>query len=94
MNEVNALVWPNRLGVGVMDPASFASTADIAFKFGVINKRGIQGGISLGSGQEGSRRPEEAGHRRLRKEVEEVGRQADGRREVRRDGRERSACPF
>jgi NitT/TauT family transport system substrate-binding protein len=39
MNEVNALIWPNRLGVGVMDPASFANTTDIAFKFGVINKR-------------------------------------------------------
>jgi NitT/TauT family transport system substrate-binding protein len=38
MNEVNALVWPNRLGVGVMDPASFKNTADIAFKFGVIKK--------------------------------------------------------
>jgi NitT/TauT family transport system substrate-binding protein len=39
MNEVNALIWPNRLGVGVMDPASFNSTADIAVKFGVTKNK-------------------------------------------------------
>jgi NitT/TauT family transport system substrate-binding protein len=39
MNEVNALIWPNRLGVGVMDPASFKTTADIAFRFEVIKNR-------------------------------------------------------
>jgi NitT/TauT family transport system substrate-binding protein len=39
MNEVNALIWPNRLGVGVMDPASFRNTANIAFNFGVIKKK-------------------------------------------------------
>jgi NitT/TauT family transport system substrate-binding protein len=38
MNEVNALVWPNKLGVGVMDPAAFKNTANIAFKFKVIKK--------------------------------------------------------
>jgi NitT/TauT family transport system substrate-binding protein len=39
MNEVNALIWPNKLGVGVMDPASFKTTANIAFKFKVIKKK-------------------------------------------------------
>jgi NitT/TauT family transport system substrate-binding protein len=39
MNEVNALIWPNKLGVGVMDPASFKATADIAFRFKVIKKK-------------------------------------------------------
>jgi NitT/TauT family transport system substrate-binding protein len=38
MNEVNALIWPNKLGVGVMDPASFKSTAKIANTFKVIKK--------------------------------------------------------
>jgi NitT/TauT family transport system substrate-binding protein len=38
MNEVNALIWPNKLGIGVMDPASFRTTADIAYKFKVIKK--------------------------------------------------------
>ena len=38
MNEVSALIWPNRLGVGVMDPDSFRNTASIAYKFKVIKK--------------------------------------------------------
>ena len=38
MNEVNALIWPNRLGIGVMDPASYKQTAGIAYKFKVITK--------------------------------------------------------
>jgi NitT/TauT family transport system substrate-binding protein len=38
MNEVNALIWPNKLGIGVMDPASFKNTANIAYKFKVIKK--------------------------------------------------------
>jgi len=38
MNEINALIWPNKLGIGVMDPKAFNTTADIAHKFGVIAK--------------------------------------------------------
>jgi NitT/TauT family transport system substrate-binding protein len=38
MNEVNALIWPNRLGVGLMDPREYKRTTDIAFKFKVIKK--------------------------------------------------------
>jgi NitT/TauT family transport system substrate-binding protein len=38
MNEINALIWPNTLGIGVMDPAQFRNTALIAHKFGVIKK--------------------------------------------------------
>ena len=38
MNEINALIWPNKLGIGVMDPASYKQTANIAFKFKVIKK--------------------------------------------------------
>jgi NitT/TauT family transport system substrate-binding protein len=38
MNEINALMWPNKLGIGVMDPKAFKTTADIAYKFGVIAK--------------------------------------------------------
>jgi NitT/TauT family transport system substrate-binding protein len=38
MNEINALIWPNRLGIGVMDPAQFRNTANIAYKFKVIKK--------------------------------------------------------
>jgi NitT/TauT family transport system substrate-binding protein len=38
MNEVNALIWPNKLGVGVMDPAAFKQTAKIAYTYKVIKK--------------------------------------------------------
>ena len=36
MNEVNALIWPNKLGIGVMDPALFANTATISKTYDVI----------------------------------------------------------
>jgi NitT/TauT family transport system substrate-binding protein len=38
MNEVNALIWPNRLGIGVMDPVEFKRTATIAKTYKVIKK--------------------------------------------------------
>jgi NitT/TauT family transport system substrate-binding protein len=38
MNEVNALIWPNKLGIGIMDPAEYKKTASIAYKFKVIKK--------------------------------------------------------
>ena len=38
MNEINKLVWPNTLGIGIMDPAAFKRTAAIALKYKVIKK--------------------------------------------------------
>jgi NitT/TauT family transport system substrate-binding protein len=38
MNEVNALIWPNRLGIGVMDPVEYRRTATIAKTYKVIKK--------------------------------------------------------
>jgi NitT/TauT family transport system substrate-binding protein len=38
MNEINKLIWPNKLGIGVMDPAGFKQTAAIALKYKVIKK--------------------------------------------------------
>jgi NitT/TauT family transport system substrate-binding protein len=38
MNEVNALIWPNKLGIGVMNPADYAKTAKISYDFKVIKK--------------------------------------------------------
>jgi NitT/TauT family transport system substrate-binding protein len=38
MNEINALVWPNAKGIGIMDKSAFARTASISQQFGVINK--------------------------------------------------------
>jgi NitT/TauT family transport system substrate-binding protein len=36
MNEINALIWPNKLGIGIMDKAAYARTAKIALQFGAI----------------------------------------------------------
>jgi NitT/TauT family transport system substrate-binding protein len=38
MNEINALIWPAPLGVGIMDPESFDITADIALDYKIISK--------------------------------------------------------
>jgi len=38
MNEINKLIWPNTLGIGLMDPAAYQQTADIALKYAVITK--------------------------------------------------------
>jgi NitT/TauT family transport system substrate-binding protein len=38
MNEVNALIWPNKLGIGVMSPVDYAKTAKISLDFKVIKK--------------------------------------------------------
>jgi NitT/TauT family transport system substrate-binding protein len=38
MNEANALIWPNKLGIGVMNPADFRKTAKISFDYKVISK--------------------------------------------------------
>jgi NitT/TauT family transport system substrate-binding protein len=36
MNEVNALIWPSPNGIGVIDPAVWAQTAQIAQTYGII----------------------------------------------------------
>jgi NitT/TauT family transport system substrate-binding protein len=38
MNEINALVWPNKLGIGLMDKKAYSRTARIAKQFGAIKK--------------------------------------------------------
>jgi NitT/TauT family transport system substrate-binding protein len=38
MNEINALVWPNKLGIGMMDPAVFKRTATTTAKFNHLKK--------------------------------------------------------
>src|SRR6266516_2920174 len=38
LNVINALIWPVRQGIGVMNRTSFARTAQIALKFKVIKK--------------------------------------------------------
>ena len=36
LNEINKLIWPNDLGIGVMNPDDFDTTAQIAIDYGVI----------------------------------------------------------
>jgi NitT/TauT family transport system substrate-binding protein len=38
MNEINALIWPNKMGIGIMDRAQYRQTANIAYRFKVIKK--------------------------------------------------------
>jgi NitT/TauT family transport system substrate-binding protein len=38
MNEANALIWPARLGIGVMDPASYKRSAKIVKTYGKLKK--------------------------------------------------------
>jgi NitT/TauT family transport system substrate-binding protein len=37
MNEVNKLIWPSPMGIGIMDPEAFAVTAQIALDYGIIS---------------------------------------------------------
>ena len=66
MNEVNALIWPNKLGIGVMNPADYAKTANDLEDLQGHQEAGIEGVVPHGSREEGGREPQEAGHRRLR----------------------------
>jgi NitT/TauT family transport system substrate-binding protein len=38
MNEINALIWPNETGVGIMNPEDFDTTAAIAKDYKIIKK--------------------------------------------------------
>jgi NitT/TauT family transport system substrate-binding protein len=38
LNEINALIWPNENGIGMMDEADFQRTADISLEQKVITK--------------------------------------------------------
>jgi len=38
MNEVNKLIWPSPLGVGVLDPALYAQTVNVA-----LNTKNLEG---------------------------------------------------
>jgi NitT/TauT family transport system substrate-binding protein len=37
LNEINALIWPSPLGIGVMDEALYQQTVDISVEFGVVD---------------------------------------------------------
>ena len=43
MNEVNKLIWPSTAGIGQMDAAIFAQTAEIAQQYGIIQNPPAEG---------------------------------------------------
>jgi NitT/TauT family transport system substrate-binding protein len=36
LNEINKLIWPNELGIGIMDPESYETTKQIAVDFKIV----------------------------------------------------------
>ena len=36
LNEINKLIWPNDLGIGLMNPDDFDTTAQIALDYKII----------------------------------------------------------
>jgi len=36
MNEINPLIWPSPLGIGIMDPALYQQTVDVSLEAGII----------------------------------------------------------
>jgi NitT/TauT family transport system substrate-binding protein len=38
MNEINALIWPNKLGIGIMDPKAYAFTAKTTAKYNKLRR--------------------------------------------------------
>ena len=39
MNEINKLIWPNELGIGIMDPADFDTTSQIAVDYEITKEK-------------------------------------------------------
>ncbi|MBK8024378.1 MAG: ABC transporter substrate-binding protein [Chloroflexi bacterium] len=46
MNEINKLVWPSANGIGLMDPAAFDITAQIALDYGIISSAAEGEGVT------------------------------------------------
>lgn len=49
MNEVNKLIWPSPNGIGIVDPAAFDVTAQIALDYGVISAAAEGEGVAYRS---------------------------------------------
>jgi NitT/TauT family transport system substrate-binding protein len=45
LNEVNGLIWPSSLGIGVMDPALYQQTVDISTEFEVLTAAPDEGAM-------------------------------------------------
>jgi NitT/TauT family transport system substrate-binding protein len=42
LNEINKLIWPNSEGIGIMSPADFGNTAQIALDYGIIKSEATE----------------------------------------------------
>ena len=94
MNEINALIWPNKLGIGIADPTAFNRTAKIAKQFR-HHQEGAVGRLPHRPRQGGRRATESARRRRARQEVEEGQGQGHRGREVgTRPRKGDPQCPF
>ena len=82
MNEVNALIWPNRLGRRAHGPGRVQADGNDREDVQGHQEAGVEGLLPDGSRKEGDREPEEGRLGRHRQEVQEVGRDAEGRRQV------------
>jgi NitT/TauT family transport system substrate-binding protein len=78
MNEINALVWPNPSGIGLVPASAVAPTAAIAKKYGVIKAAPSAGARVPRRGQ--GRRAAEGGRRRRDGQELEAGEGARRRR--------------
>ncbi len=86
MNQINQLIWPSKSGIGIMDKAVVRADGE-APPAVRRDQEGADGRrVPYGSGRGGCRGAQEAGHGRLRQELQAARRQADGRREIRRTG--------
>ena len=84
MNEVNALIWPNRLGIGVMDPVQWKQTNAIATKFKVIKKPATMASYRSDLAKKAVAALKAQGVDVDRQELQEVRRRPQGRRQVAR----------
>ena len=91
MNEINALIWPAPLGIGIMDPESFdltaADRAGLQDHQAARDRRGVPDRPGRGRGRGAARR----GHRRRGRELDAAdGRGDEGRRIGRRSAAARA----
>ena len=94
MNEINALIWPNKLGIGVMDPKAFNRTAKIAKQFKVI-KKAPSGAYRSDLAKAAVAQLKAQGVGRLRQEVEEGEGHAQRGRKVEIGPKEEICrCPY
>jgi len=45
LNEVNKLIWPSPLGIGMMDPALYQQTIDVSLEGGVLTAEPNDGAV-------------------------------------------------